>query len=429
MDMTATYVPRAESINLTSVELLLEVGSGGAGVLSPAAAAAASMDRMTTTTIFSTSGLHSSQVQAISVGSQKNVPHLASVIRKSRVSDVVFDYSIAAVGIIITFGLGAMTDVASLKHQLKYPVPLVIGFIVQFLLNPLIAFGIAMSLPVDDSIRFGLLSTTCVPGGGLGLSITSVTEGEMNLSISMNVISMVAMLGTAPLWIFVLGQYFLHLDAHKTIPIYHIEVWLVSVFVAYTGGILTKYLKPNVAEAILNWLLKPLLLLMCILFITLGVYINMYVWNILDIYIILGCTLLPVTGWVLGFFLGLIFRQDGPILEALSLETSSFNNLITVAALRFSLSSRPGDLSSTVPFLVIFTTPGIYIVLSLIKSLRLCIINYLQERRQKQVNRQFSIVSGIINQANITALSAPLFISDILDDEDSSDNKEKVTVL
>lgn len=58
-----------------------------------------------------------------------------------------------------------------------------------------IAFGIAMSLPVDDSIRFGLLSTTCVPGGGLGLSITSITEGEMSLSISMNVISMVAMLG------------------------------------------------------------------------------------------------------------------------------------------------------------------------------------------------------------------------------------------
>lgn len=134
VDMTSTYLPRAEDINLTSLEMLLGVGSGGAGVLHPVAVA----DRMTTTT-FSMSGLPSSQVQAISVVSQKHVPNLAAGIRKSRLSDLVFDYCVAAVGIIISFGIGAITDMASLKHQLKYPIPLVIGFIVQFLLNPLVS--------------------------------------------------------------------------------------------------------------------------------------------------------------------------------------------------------------------------------------------------------------------------------------------------
>lgn len=422
--MTSTYLPRAEDINLTSLEMLLGVGSGGAGVLHPVAVA----DRMTTTT-FSMSGLPSSQVQAISVVSQKHVPNLAAGIRKSRLSDLVFDYCVAAVGIIISFGIGAITDMASLKHQLKYPIPLVIGFIVQFLLNPLIIFGIAMSLPIQDEMKFGLLTTTCVPGGGLGLGITAITEGDMPLSITMNLISNVAMLGTAPLWIFVLGQYYLHLEAPKTIPIYHLEVWLVSSFFSYVGGVVTNYFKPAVAEALLDWLIKPLLLLISILFITLGVYINMYIWNITDLFILIGCALLPMTGWMLGCILGLIFRQEGAALEALALETSNFNNLILVAALRFSLPSELADPASIIPFLVIFTTPAIYILVSLLKSLRLSVLNYLHERRQKQVNRQFSIVSGIINQASITALSAPLFISDVMDDEDSSDNKEKVTVL
>lgn len=52
-----------------------------------------------------------------------------------------------------------------------------------------------MSLPIQDEMKFGLLTTTCVPGGGLGLGITAITEGDMPLSITMNLISNVAMLG------------------------------------------------------------------------------------------------------------------------------------------------------------------------------------------------------------------------------------------
>ena len=68
-------------------------------------------------------------VQAVSV----------TVRRERRVADLVFDSSSAAVAILISFGIGCVTDMDSLKKQLKYPVSLVIGFCCQFILIPVVS--------------------------------------------------------------------------------------------------------------------------------------------------------------------------------------------------------------------------------------------------------------------------------------------------
>lgn len=58
-----------------------------------------------------------------------------------------------------------------------------------------LAFGIAMMLPLNNDVRFGLLCVACVPGGGLGHVAVILGDADLPLSLAMNLISIVAMLG------------------------------------------------------------------------------------------------------------------------------------------------------------------------------------------------------------------------------------------
>lgn len=57
------------------------------------------------------------------------------------------------------------------------------------------SFGIAVMLPMDQNIRFGLLCVACVPGGGLGHVAVIISQSDIPLSLTINLIGIVAMLG------------------------------------------------------------------------------------------------------------------------------------------------------------------------------------------------------------------------------------------
>ena len=58
-----------------------------------------------------------------------------------------------------------------------------------------LAFGLAMVLDITKDMKFGLLCTACVPGGGLGHIAVIIGDGDIPLSLTMNLISVVVMLG------------------------------------------------------------------------------------------------------------------------------------------------------------------------------------------------------------------------------------------
>lgn len=62
-----------------------------------------------------------------------------ATVRTEKTADFVFDCSAAAVAILISFGIGCVTDTESLKRQLKYPVSILIGICCQFLLMPVVS--------------------------------------------------------------------------------------------------------------------------------------------------------------------------------------------------------------------------------------------------------------------------------------------------
>lgn len=58
-----------------------------------------------------------------------------------------------------------------------------------------LTFGLAMILPLDKNVRFGMLCVACVPGGGIGHVAVIISKADLPLSITMNLISTVTMLG------------------------------------------------------------------------------------------------------------------------------------------------------------------------------------------------------------------------------------------
>lgn len=239
-----------------------------------------------------------------------------------------------------------------------------------------------------------------------------------------------------------LGQYFqadpTAILSPRVIPIYNFEIWLASIFFAYATGLVINRFRPVVADAILTWIIKPFLLLASILYITLGVYINMYVFEEIDRFEVMGAVLLPLSGFVLGFALPLLCRQKTAFMKTIALETSSLNCLTVLAALRFSLQQPDADLASTVPIWVMFTIPGLYVGLAILRRFSTTTKKLWNSRNSKKnkINNNteeeepkggYDVASAIVSRPGIAALSAPLVVADGTDDETGSD--EKVTVL
>ena len=249
--------------------------------------------------------------------------------------------------------------------------------------------------------------------------------------------------GTAPLWIFVLGQYF-QTDPNATlspriIPIYNFEIWLASIFLAYSAGLVVNRFRPVLADLLLTWVIKPFLLLATILYITVGVYINMYVFELINTYAVLGAILLPLLGCLLGLSLGVVCRQKASFVKTIALETSSLNCLIVLAALRFSLQQPDADLASMIPIWVMFTIPGLFVALAVLQRVHRTARHYWNMRRSNNSGssvtskespthgKDYDVASAIVSRPGIAALSAPLVVADGVEDDPA--NNEKVTVL
>lgn len=220
------------------------------------------------------------------------------------------------------------------------------------------------------------------------------------------------------------------------VPIYYFEIWFAAVFLAYSAGLTIKHLRPHVADAILMWLIKPFLLLASILYITLGVYINMYVFELVDGYALLSSMLLPLFGCVLGGLLAAICRQKHSVIKTIAMESSSLNCLVVMVALRFSLKQPDADLAAVIPIWVMFTIPGFFVFLAISYKVKSVLLHFWKNRNNKDndvlsSSKAYSISSSVVSPPGTTTLSAPLVTTDGLDDDAtiSTTSNQKVTVL
>ena len=96
---------------------------------------------------------------------------------------------------LIMLGLGLGLSVKDFTRILRYPKNFLVGFILQLIILPIVALGVALILNLPAPIAVGLMIIAAAPGGVTSNVLTKFANGDVALSISLTaVISLISII-------------------------------------------------------------------------------------------------------------------------------------------------------------------------------------------------------------------------------------------
>ena len=163
---------------------------------------------------------------------------------------------------------------------------------------------------------------------------------------------------TAPLWVYTVGRFVFHQ------PIFLLRFCGLITLIALVQlvGLVVRYARPPLANAVVTWFSRPFLLLAAILFITLGVYINQYVFQApqpianlqhMGLTLIGMITVSYACGWLTGLTTNLSARMS----RTLANQISVYQGLLAIPLLRICVPSPEGELASATALWTVFLIP------------------------------------------------------------------------
>ncbi|WAR12867.1 NTCP2-like protein, partial [Mya arenaria] len=279
-----------------------------------------------------------------------------TVVRKVRPVDRIFRVCIYCVQIFVATGFGAKLNLDVVKKNVMKPVAVSIGLASQYIVMPLIAFTVAKSVRIDETvIALGIFVAGCCPGGGASNMYSYLLHGDLDLSITMTALSTVLALGMLPLWLYTLGSVFLT-GSDLQIPFEMVAVSLSILITPLLFGIFLRQKFPRVADN-LQKALKPVIIIMSLILLVVGIYSNLYIFRMFKPNILLAGLLLPYVGYLCGAIFALICRQPWTRIKTIAIETGMQNTNIAYILLTTSFEAPLGDIAAVAPVASAVMTP------------------------------------------------------------------------
>lgn len=109
---------------------------------------------------------------------------------------------------IIMFGVALGMDIDQFKNLLKKPKPILIGFLSQYFLLPLVSFILVMLLwnNITVGVGMGMILVAAAPGGNVSNFLSSYSRSNIALSISLTAISTVVAIFLMPFNFYIYGK-------------------------------------------------------------------------------------------------------------------------------------------------------------------------------------------------------------------------------
>lgn len=118
------------------------------------------------------------------------------ILRKEKLIDKVFNYSVAILVSILYINFGAAMDMEKVKEILVQPIGPLIGIVCKFLFMPLLSYCLGMFLfPNNVEMQLGLFFTGVTPSGGASNIWSLLLGANTNLSLAMTTINTIAAFG------------------------------------------------------------------------------------------------------------------------------------------------------------------------------------------------------------------------------------------
>jgi len=147
---------------------------------------------------------------------------------------------------IVMFGMGMTLKIEDFKMILQYPKGVAIGVVSQFVVMPLLAFGLAKVFNLPPEIAVGVILVGCCPGGTSSNVMTFLAKGNTALSVTITSVTTLLAPFMTPALIYLLASEWLPVS-FKAMFMSVIQVVLIPIVL---GIIAQLVFKPIVSKGI-----------------------------------------------------------------------------------------------------------------------------------------------------------------------------------
>lgn len=259
---------------------------------------------------------------------------------------------------IIMLGMGLSLVIDDFKRILTNPKAVIGGLILQLLVLPLIAFGLAYAFNLSSFLAVGLIILAACPGGPTSNLITHLAKGDTALSITLTAINSFVTILTIPFIINLGMEVFLPLDKEVllNIPETIKKIMIVSIFPIILGMILRKYI-PSLAAKVE----KPVKIASAVILVVLivGIIVKERT-NIMEYFAQAGLVALAlnVISMGLGFVGARLMKLDESQATSISIETGIQNGTMAITIAVGILGRTDLSIVAGVYSLIMFFTAG-----------------------------------------------------------------------
>ena len=246
---------------------------------------------------------------------------------------------------IVMFGMGLTLKMSDFKVVFSRPKDIIIGFIAQFTLMPLIAFVLTKTFQLPTEIAVGVILVGTCPGGTSSNVMTYLSKGDVPLSVGMTAVStLFAPLMTPLLTLLYAGQ---RVDVNAVAMFLSI---VKVVLVPIALGLVCNYFFGKVTREIVRIL--PLISTLAIIMIIASVVsANSGRLKTVGAMVVVVVVLHNLLGYATGYGVGKLLCLDATKCRALSIEVGMQNSGLatSLAATHFAqypLATIPGAVFS-----------------------------------------------------------------------------------
>lgn len=243
------------------------------------------------------------------------------------------------------FGMGLTIHMGDFKVVFTRPKEVILGFIAQYTLMPVIAWLLATAFHLPADLALGVILVGCCPGGTASNVITYIAGGDVALSVGMTIASTLAAPLMTPLLVYLLAGAWVEVSFFSMV-ISVVKVVLIPVLL----GIFLRWIIGRQIEKISGIL--PLISVVSIVMIISGIVAVNAEKILTSGFAVLGIVILHnLAGMGLGLGASRLFRVEYTKATAIAIEVGMQNSglAITLATANFAanpFATLPGAIFS-----------------------------------------------------------------------------------
>ncbi|EZQ11991.1 MULTISPECIES: bile acid:sodium symporter family protein [unclassified Acinetobacter] len=236
---------------------------------------------------------------------------------------------------IIMFGMGMTMSWEDFKSVLSQPKAVAIGVGAQFIVMPLLAWGLCIAFRLPAEIAIGVLLVGCCPGGTASNVIAYMAKANVALSVACTSVSTMLAPLLTPLIFYLLASQWIDIDAVAML----VSVMQVILFPIILGVIVSGLFKQKIDQYIE---MMPMVSVIAIVLIVAAIIAGSKVQILQSGLLILAVVILHNgLGYFIGYWAAKLLQLNQADAKAVSIEVGMQNSGLGVALAAVHFAATP----------------------------------------------------------------------------------------